>query len=913
MSWKNVSVMAAVLLGTALTGRTVSVGAIRWDVWVGDALNEEYGTPDFRHGIWNEQAVYHEKWRSRLPFFASSVTRTNVQIRSTTQASMDLEIDAAAGALDYWAFLDYPEDPMHEPLELYLSSAINDRIDFCIILNGRNWWLHKQRYVDYFKHASYHKVPGGRPLVYLFNAQSWLTNHVNELVSMSIDQGAGDPYLVTMGWDPGTVQAVGDVLGADAVTAYAYATEGSSTGKPYSQLVAGVKNRWDEFAAGGYKVVPFVMSGWDRRPRADHAVDYPHDTVPSWTNIVQNRWNEQPTPQELAEFVMDASDWAETSPLASEAETVIIYNWNEFTEGGWLCPGYSIASTNDRVRLDFIQAARQGDSSLALSDLAGHWPFDFDEDIYDYSQYQNHAYRDGGMAFVPGARNKALQSEFNGANCFVPHHSSLESMPSLTLSAWVYLDALPPFGESAVIVSKDQVYALTVDSEGRAAFTVGTVSNDWKQPGTQAIGDAGTIITGKWMHVAGVYNPDAGETVLFVNGAPSAAASGASGSLRSNAPVDVQIGNSHLSGKLDEIRLYRSALSTADIDELFVAFRTLLRDSFDAADSPDINAALQERQSGTEKPLEWISATNTSGIAGNALRIFKSGAAGTHNAGLSADFSGEANDVRISVDIKPDLFGGFAIVNFGMSAADGTSAHEGYSFRLDVRTETAWLRVYDNGALVGSMNVTSLMTGGMETLSVTFLGGNTMSAIFNGTDVDFGGGQTFYTGTLETENRIMLAWFHDGTSAASSASFDNFRVEGRLRGGYDAWAELHGLTESSDGYSADPDGDQFSNFHEYSFGGNPTDASDAGALLQSSIVSIGGANMLEVVNCRRAAMDSGLQYSLEYTTNLTSQESWSVCTDSILIGEEPSSAGMDSVTNHIPILGDQGFIRIRVQ
>ncbi|MCF7863260.1 MAG: hypothetical protein K9L89_00540, partial [Kiritimatiellales bacterium] len=338
MHLKKTVVLGVALFVMALSCRAATVGAIRWDVWVGDELNDEYGTPDFKHGIWNEEAIYPEKWRNRLPFFASNVSRTNVEIRCTTQAVMDREIESATGALDYWAFLDYPEDPMHEPLALYLSSSKKSQINFCIILNGREWWLHKQRYVDYFKEASYQKVLGGRPLVYLFNAAAWMTNNVNELAAMSTAQGAGDPYFVAMGWDPATVQAAKDVLGADAVTAYAYATEGTSTGLSYGQLVNNVKARWNDFAAGGHKVVPFVMAGWDRRPRADHAADNPDDTVGTWTNIVQNRWNEKPNPKELADFVRDASVWSDTSADASEADTVIMYAWNENTEGGWLTP-----------------------------------------------------------------------------------------------------------------------------------------------------------------------------------------------------------------------------------------------------------------------------------------------------------------------------------------------------------------------------------------------------------------------------------------------------------------------------------------------------------------------------------------------------------------------------------------------
>lgn len=913
MPFKKVIVLGAALFCLSVTcSVAATVGAIRWDAWVGDELNSEYDSPDFRHGIWNEEAVYHEKWRCRLPFYASNISRTNVRIRCTTQSVMDQEIESAAGALDYWAFLDYPEEPMHEPLELYLSSSKKNQINFCIILNKREWWLHKQKYVDYFKEASYQKVLGGRPLVYIFHAASWMTYHVADLTAMSVGQGAGDPYFVTMGWDPATVQEVGDDLGADAVTAYAYATEGSSTGLPYSQLVSNVKARWNDFAAGGHKVVPFVMAGWDRRPRADHAADNPGDTASSWTNIVQNRWNEKPNPKELADFVRDASVWAETSSDASEADTVIIYNWNEYTEGGWLSPGYSIASTNDNIRLEFIRDIRDGAYSLGLSNLVGYWPFDFDGDIYDYSQYQNHAYRDGPMALVAGAKNKCLQCVSGGANCFVPHHSSLESMPAITVSGWVCLDSLPPPGDPAGVVGKNQVYGLSINSEGRVQFSVGTVNNEWNGSNTFAVAQETAVTTGKWVHVAGTYAEETGETKVYVNGVLGATATGASGALRSNAPVDVKIGNSSLDGRLDEVRIYRSALSRSEIDNLFVEYKTLLKDSFDTVDSPHINAGLAERQSGTERTVAWTSTTNVSKIAGNSLQLFKSGAAGTVTGILEKDFAAVVNDLKISVELRPDPLGGFAMVNFGMAAADGTSAQKGYSFRLDVRYAVKTLKFFDNGTQVASMDVTSLMTGEYESLGVEFRDGNTVSAVFNGTDYDFGAGQLLYTGTTEPENRLMLSWFHDGDPASTSALFDNLLVEGRLRGGYDAWIALHGLSDSAAGPDADPDGDRFSNFYEYSFGGDPANGMDTGLPPESALVAVDGTNVLEYVYYRRSAFDSGLNYLLEYKTNLVSGGDWADCADSTFVNTETCNSGMETVTNRIPIDADLKFIRIKV-
>jgi hypothetical protein len=68
-------------------------------------------------------------------------------------------------------------------------------------------------------------------------------------------------------------------------------------------------------------VVPLVNAGWDGRPR-----DYP------------GAWYEQATPSEVADAVKAALDWNRENPKTARAQTVLVYAWNEYDEGGWLCP-----------------------------------------------------------------------------------------------------------------------------------------------------------------------------------------------------------------------------------------------------------------------------------------------------------------------------------------------------------------------------------------------------------------------------------------------------------------------------------------------------------------------------------------------------------------------------------------------
>ena len=46
----------------------------------------------------------------------------------------------------------------------------------------------------------------------------------------------------------------------------------------------------------------------------------------------------QATPTEIAAHVADGVAWMRANGADCPAQTAILYAWNEFTEGGWVCP-----------------------------------------------------------------------------------------------------------------------------------------------------------------------------------------------------------------------------------------------------------------------------------------------------------------------------------------------------------------------------------------------------------------------------------------------------------------------------------------------------------------------------------------------------------------------------------------------
>ena len=144
--------------------------------------------------------------------------------------------------------------------------------------------------------------------------------------------GVDDPYIVAQGWSPEVTKDQARRLGLDAIGAYA--SNGGAKAAPYLSLAAHTKRWWDAFKATGCEVVPLVSAGWDMRPRVETPVPWvKHGDIEQYYGA--------PEPEELAARLKTAIEWSEANPDIAKAQTALIYAWNEFDEGGWICPTLS--------------------------------------------------------------------------------------------------------------------------------------------------------------------------------------------------------------------------------------------------------------------------------------------------------------------------------------------------------------------------------------------------------------------------------------------------------------------------------------------------------------------------------------------------------------------------------------------
>lgn len=324
-----------------------TVGAIRWDAWSGGPVTAQV-----------ERTLGHPPHRFRLPWFARTVeAEPGVEIRGDTDAVMGREIEWAAEAgIDYWAFLEYPEDgEMSRALRRYLAHPQRERVRFCMILHSQvscapeAWPAVLQRYLKLFREPGYLRVLDGRPLLYLFkggpvDAEPVRTRFA-ELRAAARQANLGDPYIAYMGFNPAADWEKARQMGADAISAYAYANTGTKIFARFSENLE--RDYWNRARDLQAPCIPLVSTGWDKRPRMDHPVSWEkdHDYHRTRTYV------ETAQPEEIAAHLKRALAWAAQNPQAMPARTLIVYSWNEYDEGGWIAPTLGAGGKPDDARI----------------------------------------------------------------------------------------------------------------------------------------------------------------------------------------------------------------------------------------------------------------------------------------------------------------------------------------------------------------------------------------------------------------------------------------------------------------------------------------------------------------------------------------------------------------------------------
>jgi hypothetical protein len=269
---------------------------------------------------------------------------------------MDAEITAAKNAnIGYWAFLRYTSDPtMNLGYDLYQTSSIKAQVPYCWMVE-LNYFGSTGSYSAQvaeialrMQDAHWRKVLTDRPLIYVYwNDAQYASNWASSMTNLkaAIDAlraavtgaGLGTPYIVAVhGFSTLSFSAQKTGIGADAVTAYISETLPNALKASYTSLASATAGFWATMAASASTVVPIVMTGWDRRPRIQRPVQW--EVSRQFPQIGHNSYVIPPTPAELTTHVAAAKSYIAANPSVCPADTALIYAWNEFDEGGAICP-----------------------------------------------------------------------------------------------------------------------------------------------------------------------------------------------------------------------------------------------------------------------------------------------------------------------------------------------------------------------------------------------------------------------------------------------------------------------------------------------------------------------------------------------------------------------------------------------
>lgn len=354
MKTLNTVVLATIVAATGTVVRAnLRVGAINWDCSVP-------ATTYF--GGFATRSLGPEKYRSRTPYYAQVLGSDKIDfpVRSLAEYEREMRYAIDAG-VDYFAYCWYDRESERLPCanavvasanrhigeltqarQLHLKSPLRDKLGLCAVLVTCHPYSDAalRELAGTMVLSCYEKV-GGRPLVACFMGD-WRQT-VGRLKGFCRAQGTPEPFVVLLN-DPGRPRPE-EAEGVDAISAY-------SSNAPCStaeELFDSVIDRNATRAQVGRPVIPFFTTGWNPWPRIDNPVP--------WTSYARRTYPPSPTGDELMAGARRLRRWMDENPRACVPGQLLVFAWNEFEEGGWICPTKDSAGNVDFTRCrDFRRA-----------------------------------------------------------------------------------------------------------------------------------------------------------------------------------------------------------------------------------------------------------------------------------------------------------------------------------------------------------------------------------------------------------------------------------------------------------------------------------------------------------------------------------------------------------------------------
>ena len=325
----------------------IRVGAVNWDCSL---------PSDTYFGFYQTRTLSPRKYRTATPFYADILGKDAIDYHVRGQEEFDKELAYAIEAgIDYLSYVFYPdegsrnyvstdpEDCSHKVYELnyarrmHESSPLKDKIGMAAILGPHTFAESDYLALAKLLQQPYYEKVDGRPIVYFFSLKSEYVEGVLRAVERV---GGEKPLLFGMnGLAPERMHLV------DGCAAYACGPSNIAT---HRELVNVAMRKNLERAKKAPLTVPLFPTGWDPSPRVDQKspwVDYPNEP-----------YAKTATPEELIEGGKRFCDFIKESQNVSGTffGHILMFAWNEFEEGGWICPTYNEDLTVNTERIGAV-------------------------------------------------------------------------------------------------------------------------------------------------------------------------------------------------------------------------------------------------------------------------------------------------------------------------------------------------------------------------------------------------------------------------------------------------------------------------------------------------------------------------------------------------------------------------------
>ena len=102
-------------------------------------------------------------------------------------------------------------------------------------------------------------------------------------------------------------------------------------------------------AETGKAVIPLFTMGWDPAPRIERPVP--------WVSYKAKRYAGPAVASDLEAEAIRLRAWMRDNAASCPTGHVLVFAWNEFEEGGWICPNVGAGGNADLGRLTAFQRA----------------------------------------------------------------------------------------------------------------------------------------------------------------------------------------------------------------------------------------------------------------------------------------------------------------------------------------------------------------------------------------------------------------------------------------------------------------------------------------------------------------------------------------------------------------------------